>query len=220
MPDSIMLQLVVRRGLVTKEQVQEFREGESGMDGETLFDTLVQKGYLDRKAAYELLAKEFAMKYVDLGEVDLPEDPEEYLPETIARQYRVFPIDFEGSALLIAISDPLEMEALDGLIHILKNPIEPVLADGKQIDQAINDRYDRNRESDDSVAVEEEVSVTTHTPEGGMALENEGPDESDAPIIRLVQVIIAEAVRRRASDIHLEPLDTSFRVRFRIDGEL
>ena len=70
MPDSILLQLVVRKGLVSKEQVQEFREGESGMDGETLFDTLVQKGYLDRKADYELLAKEFAMKCVDLGEVD------------------------------------------------------------------------------------------------------------------------------------------------------
>ena len=220
MPDTITLQLIVRKGLVTKEQVRELQSGQSGMDGEALFETLVQKGYLDRKAAYDLLAKEFAMKYVDLGEIDLPEDPEEYLPETIARQYRVFPIDFEGSSLLIAIADPLEVEALDGLTHILKNTIEPVLADGKEIDQAINDRYDRNRKSDEGVSAEEEVSVTTHTPEGGVDLGDEGPEESDAPIIRLVQVIIAEAVRRRASDIHLEPLDTSFRVRFRIDGEL
>ncbi len=218
--DSIMLQLVVRKGLVTKEQVQEFESGQTGADGEALFETLAQKGYLDRKAAYELLAEEFAMKYVDFGEIDLPENPEEYLPETMARQYRVFPIDYEGSVLVMAISDPLEVEALDGLTHILKNPIEPVLADGQQIDQAINDRYDRNRDTDGGDAVEEEVSVTTRTPEGSIELEDESPDESDAPIIRLVQVIIAEAVRRRASDIHLEPLDTSFRVRFRIDGEL
>ena len=81
MPDTIMLQLIVRKGLVTKEQVRELQSGQSGMDGEALFETLVQKGYLDRKAAYDLLAKEFAMKYVDLGEIDLPEDPEEYLPE-------------------------------------------------------------------------------------------------------------------------------------------
>ena len=151
------------------------------------------------------------MKYVDLGEIDLPEDPEEYLPETIARQYRVFPIDFEGSSLLIAIADPLEVEAGRANAYS-QNPIEPVLADGKKIDQAINDRYDRNRKSEEGVSAEEEVSVTTHAPEGGVELE--GPDESDAPIIRLVQVIIAEAVRRRASDIHLEPLDTSFRVPF------
>ena len=152
MPDTIMLQLIVRKGLVTKEQVRELQSGHSGMDGEALFETLVQKGYLDSKAAYDLLAKEFAMKYVDLGEIDLPEDPEEYLPETIARQYRVFLIDFEGSSLLIAIADPLEVEALDGLTHILKNTIEPVLADGKEIDQAINDRYDRNRKSDEGVS--------------------------------------------------------------------
>ena len=132
----------------------------------------------------------------------------------------MFPLEFVDGSLLIAIANPLEVESLDGLSHLIKTPIEPVLADGRQIEEAINTRYDRNSLAESEIDEEKSDDVAVQVRDETLDVEQDGPDESDAPIIRLVQVIIAEAIRKRASDIHLEPLDTRFRVRFRIDGEL
>lgn len=215
------MQLIVRKGLVSKEQLRIVEEANEKPGDEALFEELVRKGFVERKAVFRLLADEFAMRFVDFSELDLPREPSDYLQETIARQFRVFPLEFVDSSLLMAISNPLDVESLDSLSHLIKTPIEPVLADGRQIEEAINTRYDRNSlaaEEETSAPVHEEASVEVH--DGTLDVDQDGTDESDAPIIRLVQVIIAEAIKRRASDIHLEPLDTRFRVRFRIDGEL
>jgi len=222
MSDSaLIMQLIVRKGLVSKEQLRVFEESNEKLGDEALFEELVRKGFVERKTVYKLLADEFAMRFVDFSELDLPREPSEYLQETIARQFRVFPLEFVDSSLLMAISNPLDVESLDSLSHLIKTPIEPVLADGRQIEEAINTRYDWSSasvEEEPSTAAHEEASVEVH--DGTLDVDQDGTDDSDAPIIRLVQVIIAEAIKRRASDIHLEPLDTRFRVRFRIDGEL
>lgn len=221
MSDSaLIIQTIVRKGLVSKEQLRIVEESNDRISSDELFEELVRKGFVERKAVYQMLADEFAMRFVDFSELDLPKEPDDYLQETIARQFRVFPLEFVDGSLLVAISNPLEVESIDSLAHLIKTPIEPVLADGRQIEEAINTRYDRNSlsegDSDATEREEAEVQVRDET----LDVEQDGPDESDAPIIRLVQVIIAEAIRKRASDIHLEPLDTRFRVRFRIDGEL
>ena len=221
MSDSaLIIQLIVRKGLVSKEQLRILEEGSERVDPNGLFEELVKKGFVERKTVYRLLADEFAMRFVDFTELDLPKDPDDYLQETIARQFRVFPLEFVDGSLLIAIANPLEVESLDGLSHLIKTPIEPVLADGRQIEEAINTRYDRNSLGESEIDEEKSEDVSVQVRDETLDVEQDGPDESDAPIIRLVQVIIAEAIRRRASDIHLEPLDTRFRVRFRIDGEL
>jgi len=221
MSDSaLIIQLIVRKGLVSKEQLRILQEGSERVDPNGLFEELVKKGFVERKTVYRLLADEFAMRFVDFTELDLPKDPDDYLQETIARQFRVFPLEFVDGSLLIAIANPLEVESLDGLSHLIKTPIEPVLADGRQIEEAINTRYDRNSLGESEIDEEKSEDVSVQVRDETLDVEQDGPDESDAPIIRLVQVIIAEAIRRRASDIHLEPLDTRFRVRFRIDGEL
>lgn len=215
---SLILQLVVRKGLVSKEQLRIIEESRERIDEEAQFEELVRKGFLERKTVFKLLADEFSLRFVDFNELDLPKEPSEYLQETVARQFRVFPLEFQDESLLVAISNPLDVESIDSLSHMLKTPIEPVLADGKQIEEAINTRYDRNAlESLDS---EEESDIAVRSAGVTMEMEDVGADESDAPIIRLVQVIIAEAIRQRASDIHLEPMDTRFRVRYRVDGEL
>jgi general secretion pathway protein E/type IV pilus assembly protein PilB len=221
MSDSaLIIQLIVRKGLVSKEQLRILEEGNERIDPNGLFEELVKKGFVERKTVYRMLADEFAMRFVDFTELDLPKEPDDYLQETIARQFRVFPLEFVDGSLLIAIANPLEVESLDGLSHLIKTPIEPVLADGRQIEEAINTRYDRNSLAESEIDEEKSDDVAVQVRDETLDVEQDGPDESDAPIIRLVQVIIAEAIRKRASDIHLEPLDTRFRVRFRIDGEL
>ena len=221
MSDSaLIIQLIVRKGLVSKEQLRILEEGSERVDPNGLFEELVKKGFVERKTVYRLLADEFAMRFVDFTELDLPKEPDDYLRETIARQFRVFPLEFVDGSLMIAIANPLEVESLDGLSHLIKTPIEPVLADGRQIEEAINTRYDRNSLGESEIDEKKSEDVSVQVRDETLDVEQDGPDESDAPIIRLVQLIIAEAIRRRASDIHLEPLDTRFRVRFRIDGEL
>ncbi len=221
MSDSaLIIQLIVRKGLVSKEQLRILEESNERISSDELFEELVRKGFVERKAVYRMLADEFAMRFVDFSELDLPKEPDDYLQETIARQFRVFPLEFVDGSLLVAISNPLEVESIDSLAHLIKTPIEPVLADGRQIEEAINTRYDRNNLSESELDSAETEEVAVHVRDATLDVEQDGQDESDAPIIRLVQVIIAEAIRKRASDIHLEPLDSRFRVRFRIDGEL
>ena len=217
---SLIIQLIARKGLVSQEQIKAVESGLERKDDELLVHALVDKGFIERRTMYEALAEEFSMRYVDLDAADLPKDPREYLQESLARQFKAFPLDFDKGALQLAIANPLEVESIDSLSHMLKKPIEPVLADGQLIQRAIDQRYSlREMDGDgaNSPSLDEETEVKVRD-EGDLG--DQGADESNAPIIRLVQVIIAEAIRRRASDIHLEPLDKRFRVRYRIDGEL
>jgi len=219
---SIILQLVARKGMVSQEQIAAVEGSLDRKSANALFEALVSKGFLERKLVFQALAEEFSMRFVDLDAIDLPKEPSEYLEETLARQFRAFPLGFENGSLQVAISDPLEVESIDSLSHMLKAPIEPVLADEKQIERAINERYFLQDTEDSG-----EAGAVADTDEADVQLRDESTgtgqdsmDESDAPIIRLVQVIITEAIRKRASDIHLEPLERRFRVRYRVDGEL
>ncbi|MBT6769438.1 MAG: type II/IV secretion system protein, partial [Opitutales bacterium] len=197
MPDSsIILQLVARKGMVSQEQIVAVKEGLDRKSDDTLFEALVRKGFLERKLVFKALAEEFSMRFVDLDAMDLPKEPSEYLEETLARQFRAFPLEIENGSLQVAISDPLEVESIDSLSHMLKAPIEPVLADGKQIERAINERYYRRNGEDSegggNAEIEEaDVQLRDETVGTGQ----DSLDESDAPIIRLVQGIIAEAIR-------------------------
>lgn len=217
---ALIIQLIVRKGLVSKEQLRILEESSGRVEDEKLFEELVRKGFLERKTVYKMLADEFAMQFVDFSDLDLPNEPDDFLQESLARQFRVFPLEFVNGSLMVAISNPLEVESIDSLSHMLKTPIEPVLADGRQIEEAINTRYDRSGFTELGQNHGDESLSSVHLQKATSDVVEDGPDESDAPIIRLVQVIIAEGIRKRASDIHLEPLDTRFRVRFRVDGEL
>ncbi len=133
----------------------------------------------------------------------------------------MFPFEFVDGSLLIAIANPLEVESLDGLSHLIKTPIEPVLADGRQIEEAINTRYDRNSLAESEIDEEKSDDVAVQVQDETLDVEQDGPDESDASSHNTIGAgYHSRAIRKRASDIHLEPLDTRFRVRFRIDGEL
>ncbi len=219
---SLILQLVESKGLVSNEQLQAVRSAASDPSDEALIEAMSRKGFIDRRAIIDLLAEEFSMPSVDLTSVDLPADPSEFLSESFAKRYQAFPIGIDNSALQLAISDPLNVESLDSLSHLLKMPVEPVLADQRQIEKAIEVRYRAGSEAvsttftDGGAVPDSQVDLSSSSIDLGGSLSG----EDDAPIIRLVQVIISEAIRLRASDIHLEPLESRFRLRYRIDGNL
>lgn len=221
MADStLILQIVQSRGLVSSEQLHAVRTSLSTSNEEDLLEELYSKGYIDRKAVLGAVAEEFAMGVVDLSNAPWPNNPSSMLSESYARRFRAFPLEARRDHLRVAVADPLE--DIDTLSHLVGKPIEPVLASEEDVDIAIDASY----MSADDVATarlsreEHRAEDETDVRETGVEIETTLSSEDDAPIIRLVQVIISEAIELRASDIHLEPLETRFRLRFRVDGTL
>lgn len=231
--DEFVVQLAQEKGLLGADQVElarakvEAAQRDLGRTPPKMVDLLVADGHLTRDRVLELLAEEFAMPVVNLEEAAVSPEGIATVPRDLAVRYGVFPIDRNGDTLWLAIGDPLDVDALDNLRHVLGVTIEPMLASPQSIETAIHRHYGKDTRAVDNLFSElarsdldDSVQIVT---EGAMSLaagDDISTDESDAPIIRLVHKIILEALQRRASDIHLEPLEKRFRIRYRIDGVL
>jgi general secretion pathway protein E/type IV pilus assembly protein PilB len=165
---------------------------------------------MERAMLGRAVAGEFGLSWVELGDRPIDRDILAALPRDFVLEHAVMPFAREKGVLQVAVSDPVAVDLLDSLAYVAGSPVRPALADATDIRQALDRAYgwdmpelEINRES------EARPGATTTA-----------RDERDAPVIRLVQEIIADAIRRRASDIHLEPLERRFRVRYRIDGVL
>ncbi len=160
-----------------------------------------------------LLADRHGLPTVDLRAVDVPPAVLAMLPRASAERYNVLPLARERAALRVAISDPLDFETIDGVGHVTGLAIEPAIAPAEEIRQAIQRHYGPGAGGPaDETTV---VSAADRREAGEAAIA-----EDEAPVIRLVQTILRQAVGRRASDIHFEPIEGRFRVRYRIDGVL
>ncbi|MGF1450718.1 MAG: GspE/PulE family protein [Opitutales bacterium] len=222
--DDFVLQILQDRNLVTAETVEAAREAVEQQDPppENPDDAAIQwicdQGHLNQHRIIEALADEFSMDVVDLNDIRVSHEILGMLDRKMAERYRVFPMEYDGTTLEIATADPLDVDSVDSLSHLLKCSIHTHLTTPAEIDHAIEQYYDSPQaEEIDStyrdIFGESDVRVDLDHP----ADEN---DEDKAPIIRYVKQLITEAIKRRASDIHLEPLEREFRVRYRIDGVL
>lgn len=219
--DEIIIELLVNRFLITEEQAQQARE-EAEANGQSAIDALVQLDLASEEQVMMVLSAEYGMDTFDFTDYKIPPETIEQVPGDIARRYRVVPVMRSGGALIVALADPTDLETLDSLRYILKTDVDAVIAPRSQIHQMLNRHYGNVEESVDdflSDLTEGEVDMEEVT---GSSFD---PDESeltedDAPIIRLVSLIIMEGFRLDSSDIHLEPLEKRFRVRYRIDGVL
>ncbi|MDZ4780653.1 MAG: ATPase, T2SS/T4P/T4SS family [Planctomycetia bacterium] len=221
--EEFIVQLAVDRGLLYPAQLDAAR-ALHGTAGRTLLATLMAHGAIDAKAVVTLLAKEFGMAMApDLTALRIPGDVLELVPRSLAAKHRLLPIAREGARLRIALADPLDTDGIDALGYVVKMPIETVLATADEITSAIDRFYGKDANSIDDLL--NDLSVTGGAVETAVATEPGAATtavnaEADAPIVKLVHQIIIEAIQRRASDIHIEPLEKRLRVRYRIDGVL
>ncbi|MBL4576300.1 MAG: type II/IV secretion system protein [Opitutaceae bacterium] len=219
-----IVQLIIEKGLVSSDIVESVRKGLPEDGQGDLVEALTVTGNVERYRITEMLAEEFMMPVVDLEKVLIAPVALEVVSRELAARYNVFPVEIRENVLYVAISDPLDMDGVDSLSHVLKKTIEPMLASSDEIAHAIIRYYGTGEETVETVLhnfVPELVPEDQLVKNGPSAsTDDERDDNSDAPIIRLVQIIINEAFKRRASDIHLEPLEKRFRVRYRIDGVL
>ena len=214
-------EILLRQKVISPEQLAEGKQmaKESGMK---LPDALVRLGYATGEEVMRAVAEENGLDYVNLAEVVIPPAVIELVPESVARENAVIPLAEGDGRLTVIVSDPLEIDTLDKLRFILNRQIDIALAPRESILEAINRYYGQTvGESADSMLQEftdTAIDFTETLDEGPTG--DEEVDESSAPIVRLVQLIITEAVQLRASDIHIEPFEDRIRVRYRIDGML
>jgi type IV pilus assembly protein PilB len=211
--------ILLRKKIVGADQLGE-AENAASAQGLRLQDMLVKLSYATATEVMSAIAEHHGMQFVDLNELEIPKAVIELVPESVARENLVLPLSLEGNTLKIITADPTNYETIQKLQFILNKDIVPVLAISDQITEAINRNYGQTEtESVDSMLVEFTDTAIEFTQTESMA-SLAAADDSDAPVVRLCNLIIQEAISLRASDIHIEPFADRVRVRYRIDGIL
>ncbi len=214
--------ILIRARIVSQEQVAEAKKIAKSQN-KKLADALIDLGYATGEEVIRAMAKEHGLDYVNLKEVVIPPAVVELVPESVARENSVLPMSEEDGTLKVIMSDPQDYDTREKLRFILNRNIEIALAPREAISDAINRHYGQTEgESADSILQEftdTAIDFTETTDDSGSA-DDEEVDESSAPVVRLVQLIITEAIQLRASDIHVEPFEDRVRIRYRIDGVL
>ena len=222
MPDRFS-EILVNKGIISQEQLTEATRV-AGDSGKKLHEEILRLGYAPPARVMKALAKANRMAFTDLEGMTVPDEVIDLVPESVARENTILPLREEGTMLQVATSDPTDIDTQEKLRFILNREVEMTLAMRDQIVESINQHYGSgDGESADSMLTQEftdtEIDFTETTVEQEAALKQD-EDESSAPVVKLVNLIITEAVTLKASDIHIEPFENEIRVRYRIDGRL
>lgn len=214
--------LLIKSGVLGKDQVVD-ADNLARQTNISLAQSLVKLGYATEAEVMRSLALFHRMEYVDLDTAQIPENVIELMPESVARENVVLPIELSDGRLKVLMSDPSDVDTIEKLRFILNRDVAPALAPRSNILEAINRMYGQvEGESADSILQEftDTAIDFTETVDDVDVSNDEMVDENSAPIVRLVHLMITEAVQLRASDIHVEPFEDRVRIRYRIDGVL
>ena len=218
--DEFVLQLLIDKGIIDSAGIEGAKlqaVEQAGDEDIGTLDLLVREDAVTQQQIAFVLAEEFNMEVVDLEEVRVTAEALEILPFELADRYKVFPLEADDHEVELAVFDPLDMDAIDSISHVIQRSISCRVAPLEAIEKAIDQYYDGvQTEQVDSLLSGMEIGDDVAMPTGSQA----EAAEEEAPIIRYVHMVISEALKRRASDIHMEPLEKRFRVRYRIDGVL
>lgn len=176
----------------------------------------INKVRIDEKIEDSIFSKTATIEYVDLEKITIDPNAAVTITEDIARKYRIIPIGFEGGELTVAMANPEDVFVVDTISVLTGFDVKPVKADPEKIEEAITRFY----KMAEVVEVGEEIETLIGDEKEGEKLKEISVITEDAPIVKLVNHLIAKAVKSRASDIHIEPMEKDVRVRYRIDGVL
>jgi len=215
--EDYVLRILQDVGLVSRDQLERAR---SRLDGQNnVVDVLINERIVNESDISRSLAAHAHMDWIDLSAMVIPPAVIKQICVTDARRFKVIPVAFGETGLVVAVSDPLDVDTIDSLSFRLQSELELVCSSPEKIREALIKYYGTADEAAEVIKekIGEDVDLGLELGDGAAITE---ADETDAPIIRMVSMLIIEAHRAGASDIHLEPLDKKFRVRFRIDGVL
>jgi type IV pilus assembly protein PilB len=214
-------ELLLRDQIISPEQLQRAQE-ESRKSGDRLGNALIKTGAIPEEDLTQFLSKQYGVPAVNLAEFDIDPEVISLVPKDVATRHRVVPVNRAGSSLIVAIADPSNILAIDDLKFVTGYNIEAVVASDVGISDAIERYYNKKKELD-LAQVMNEIQDEVEVVAGGEAEINLSDLEraaEDAPVVRLCNHLLLSAIQKGASDIHVEPYEKSYRVRFRIDGVL
>ena len=222
--DEFILEAFKSQGLTNDSMLSEISaeienmpESEVGDKDLSLMNLVLEKTGMPAIEVVNFLSAELNMEPVDLESVDPAEEIISLVSAEWARKYEVFPISANGTEIEIAFGNPLDEDGFDNLTHLLGKTINPKVAYRGQVLQAIDEAYGS---AEDRKVNEFFDDMGDSGIEIGDGVKPEDVSEEDAPIIKYVHSVIKDALDMRASDIHMEPLEKKFRLRFRVDGKL
>lgn len=218
--EDYILEILKDVGLITLAQIESARPY-AQEHGVGVVDALIKQEVITQRQLTQALAAHAGMETISLHDHTIPQDVINAVPRHIARRYKAIPLFRRNGTIAIAISDPTDLDIVDSLHYALKCEIEPMVASKEEIEEALVRYYGGSDTTVDQMLheiTEGDIDIGVINPH--LADEVVGETVEDAPIIKLIQFMITNAHRSRASDIHIEPLEKRLRVRFRIDGEL
>ena len=201
-------ELLVEGGIVTPEEIEKARGGLGPNQG--VVDLLVVMGDVSEEQVAQTIAVSAGTDYVDINHIPIMPNVLEAVEVSVAQRFRAVPLEDDGTYMTIAVADALDFEVLDSLPHVVGREVNFVATTPSAVAKALRENY--------GVEESEESSAPDFT-----VITDEGAEEAtanDAPIIKMVSNMLMEAFKMRASDIHVEPLETTLRVRYRVDGKL
>ena len=208
---------LLARGLVNEEQLEEARRN-AAQRGRSLGRVLIELGFVTEAGLVSILAEQLGLKFIDLSETHVDASAIAMVSEAVARRHSCLPVSLDNGTLVVAMADPANVVAVDDIRAMTKRDVRVVVATKADVSNAISRYYRMDRTAEtlaEEVAAEKEAEQ-----EKDLEAQLKSAGAEDAPIIKLVNLLITQAVSDRASDIHVEPDEKTLRVRYRIDGVL
>ncbi|MCA2978252.1 MAG: type IV-A pilus assembly ATPase PilB [Myxococcaceae bacterium] len=211
-------ELLVRENLISVQQLRKAQEDQQ-KSGTRISTALIKVGAIEESKLTDFLSKQYGVPAINLKEFDIDGEIIKLVPKDVAEKHLVIPVNRAGSSLIVAMCDPSNIYAVDDLKFLTGYTIEPVVTSEPALREAIEKYYaEKGPNLEDIIStMEDDVEVAEGEEEGGN-VEEMARAADDAPVIKLVNLILKDAIGKRASDIHIEPYEKDFRVRFRIDG--
>ncbi|MBO6069946.1 MAG: type IV-A pilus assembly ATPase PilB [Succinivibrionaceae bacterium] len=233
---STLMPSLVNEGKITQEQATEILKDCEKRDIPCV-QGIVESGYIQSDDLATFCTDYFGLALLNLDEFDLQDIPKQFLNEKLIRKYHALPVYLQGHTLYLALSDPTNMEALDEFGFVFSVHTEPFLVDELKLQKAIkflttsseqqlSEQTEANGDPDaDLVSVEGELNDlsgadASNDNGAGTAIDTTKQEEDDAPVVKFINQMLLKAISMGASDLHFEPYETKYRVRFRIDGIL
>ena len=214
-----VLEVFIEQGIVEHGQVDEISQ-EILQSGKSLVQVMVDYGFVTEEQFFQVIAESLGAAYVNLSGFEPPNEIQRLIPAGLAQLHKCFPLGVEEGALQVALCDPLNAQTAEDLRFALGKEIQVCVAPIWQIEDLIKKYYGTDAASMDEILAQLGGDVEFGGADGALDLKNLEAEANATPIIRYVDLIIYQAIQDRASDIHFEPFETEFKIRYRVDGAL
>ena len=214
-------ELLLRENIITAEQLKRASD-EQSREGGRLGNWLIKLGMIEEKDLLNFLSRQYQVPSIDLDDFEIDQEVVNLLTEDVASKHLVIPVHRAGASLVVAMVDPSNIFAIDDIKFLTGYNVDVVVASEEQIRRAMEKYYQATDEAsyDDVMSGFDEEEIEWDSEDDALNVVDLEKSAEEAPVVRLVNLMLIDAIKKMASDIHIEPYEKEFRIRYRIDGQL